>query len=372
MADFWQSEIVGDITVQDMATVAGAAVAGYALGALVDAINSAAAKRTPERSIRRAVLTSFDGPLRWAVVACALAISIDYTTAADLRQWQGQAIFAMALPFALWFALRLNDGLTGLWATKAEGTESSFDDQLVPVVRTGIRVGLWVVAIILVVQNLGGEVGSLLAGFGLGGLAVAMASKDTIANLFGSVVIFVDRPFVVGDWVEIGDHEGVVEEVGLRVTRIRTFQKSLITVPNAQLTTSAINNWSKMHKRRIKMTVGVTYDCTADKLAAAVDAMREVMEATDSIEKGTGVIFFDGFGASSLDIFVYCFAENPEWTDYLATKQNLMLRFMRALEELGVNLAFPTRTVHIVPPELGQALASGGRQAPAAATRPQR
>ena len=341
-------KIAGELSGQDLLIVLAASFGGWVAGSASEMVVRAVAKRVPERSVRRAVLDAFDGPLQWFAVAASTAVAIDIVVeAALLKGWWAQAFFLIFLPFVLWFALRLNGKLMDLWAHRADGTDSTFDDQLVPVVRTGIKVSLWVVAALLLVQNMGGEVGSLLAGFGLGGLAVAMASKDTIANLFGSVVIFVDRPFVVGDWVEIGEHEGVVEEVGLRVTRIRTFAKSLITVPNSSLTTTAINNWSRMHKRRIKMSVGITYDADAALVERAVEVMREVMNDTEGVESGTGVLYFEAFGSSSLDIFVYCFADDPDWEAFLAARQRLLLGFMRALSDLGVELAFPTQTVHI-------------------------
>jgi len=201
--------------------------------------------------------------------------------------------------------------------------------------------------VVMILQNLGYSVTSLIAGVGLGGAALALASKDTVANLFGSLVIFIDRPFQIGDWVEIGPVEGTVEEVGLRVTLIRTFANSLITVPNAQLTTTAINNWSRMRKRRIKLTLGLTYDTTPDKMEAAVEAVREVLRQEERIDQSFFLVNFTDLGAHSVDIFVYCFTITTRWDEHLQIRQDVLLKFMRAIKDLGLQFAFPTQTIHL-------------------------
>jgi MscS family membrane protein len=190
-------------------------------------------------------------------------------------------------------------------------------------------------------------VGSLLAGLGIGGVAIALASKDTVANLFGSLVIFLDKPFQIGDWIEMGSIEGTVEEVGLRTTRVRTFANSLITIPNAKFTTEAVNNWSRMKKRRIKMTVGLTYDATPDKVEEAVLRIREIIAADEKIRNDFYLVNFDNLGPSSLDLFVYCFTETTNWAEFLQAKQEFLLKIMRAVEELGLEFAFPTQTLHV-------------------------
>ena len=364
MQDFLAYELYAGITVEHLGIVFLATLGGLIVGLIADAAVRRGVDRLPEHSIRRAVLGALNGPLRWLVmVACGLLAFDVISNDTDIREVEARIFIVFALPFALWFGLRLVDGAGKVWLFKAEKTDSNFDDQLVPVVVALCKVALWIVAVLLLVQNLGGEVGSLLAGFGLGGLAVAMASKDTLANLFGSVVIFIDRPFTVGDWVEIAGQEGVVEEVGLRVTRIRTFAKSLITIPNSRLTTEAINNWSRMPRRRIKLTVGVTYDATPEQLEEAVQGIREILRKHDHVDQEFWMVNLDAFGASSLDIFVYCFSKDTEWEVYMETKQMLMLSIMRMLRTMGLEIAFPTRTVHIeggVPEAMGR-VAPGSR-----------
>lgn len=359
------TRLTGPVSAMDIVIVLAAALAGFIVAGIADALMRRAERLLAAGTLRRAVLVSFHGPLRWALsVAGAwigLAIVMRDASHDVAPAVQNNILLASELPFALWFALRLIDNLTAVWGERALATDGTFDDQLVPIVRKSSKVFLVAVGVVMVIQNLGGEVGSLLAGFGIGGAAVALASKDTIANLFGSIVIFVDRPFQIGDWVEIGSQEGTVEEVGLRVTRIRTFANSLITVPNSQLTTSAINNWSRMSKRRIKLTIGLTYDTSPDRMREAVEALRECLRRDERIDQGFWLVNFTDLGPSSLDVFVYCFTITTRWDEYLQTREDLLLAFMDAISKLGLSFAFPTQTVHVEGMGLDADVAMGGR-----------
>ena len=210
----------------------------------------------------------------------------------------------------------------------------------------------------LVIQNLGYSIGSLLAGLGIGGAALALASKDTVANLFGSIVIFIDRPFQIGDWIEIGSIEGTVEEVGLRTTRIRTFANSLITLPNHTLTTSAIENWSAMQKRRIKLSVGITYGAKPSQISALVEGFRRIIRENDQLRQDFFLVYFRDFGPSALEIFVYCFTKTTVWSEYLEVRQQLLLAFMEEVEAQGLSFAYPTQSIHLesVPDSLLEAM----------------
>jgi len=248
---------------------------------------------------------------------------------------------------AAWF-LSSATGILEIYMRRfTAGTETKLDDQLVPLVRRAVRVIIYVIAFVMIIQNLGYSVSSLLAGLGLGGLAFALAAKDSLANMFGSVTIFTDRPFQVGDWIKVGDSEGVVEDVGFRSTRIRTFEKTLITVPNSTLTHTAIENMDARSLRRIKMTIGVTYDTTADQMEKAVESIRELLREHEDISQDYWLVYFTDFGAYSLNIFVYCFSKSKVWAEYLEIKQQVNLAIMRRLEALGLEFAFPSQTVYL-------------------------
>ena len=374
-----QYEILG-LRLEDVGLSLFFVVAAMAGGKIVEWLIAIGRNRSPDGSVRRALFDAAIRPVGWAIYLAGFWSAITVFPLPEITDSSGEVIFeigrfvnkafmAGSVVLATWFAVRLTDCLTSLWWSYAATTESAFDDQLVPIVRKSGRAFFVIVGAVMVVQNLGYSVTSLVAGLGLGGAALALASKDTVANLFGSVVIFVDRPFQIGDWVEIGDVEGTVEEVGLRVTRIRTFANSLITVPNAQLTTTAVNNWSQMKKRRIKLTVGVTYGTSPEKLLAARDRIRDIILADDRLHHDFYLVNFFEFGDSSLNFFIYLFTVTTSWADHMQVREDFLLAIMRAFDELGLDFAFPTRTVHLEGLPSGSTLAGALGEAPAGMAR---
>ncbi|MFT5686349.1 MAG: MscS family membrane protein [Myxococcota bacterium] len=244
-------------------------------------------------------------------------------------------------------ANRVVDLVSDLFAKRAELTDSKLDDQVIPLVSRAIKAGLWVLGIVFILQNVGVEVTALLAGVSVGGVAVALAAKDTISNLFGSLTIFTDRPFQIGDWVIIGDIEGVVEEVGFRSTRIRTFPNSQVTVPNATVANSPVDNFGRREVRRLKFDLGLRYGTPRAKLVAFQDRIRAFLKENEKIADGTLEVVFTGFGASSLDIMIYTFLDVRDWSEELAEKERCYLEVLRIAEELEVEFAFPSTSIYV-------------------------
>jgi len=253
---------------------------------------------------------------------------------------------AYALDF-LWFLFRLVDIGVKYLARLAERTESRLDEQLVPLVSRSIKFTIGAISFLWLMQLLGYNISSLLAGLGIGGLAVALALQDTLSNFFGSVFIFLDRPFLVGDWIKIGEVEGVVEDVGFRSTRIRTWFATLVAIPNKTIANSTIDNWSKMHKRRVSQIVGVTYETTADQMEKAVAEIKEIVTNDPGVDQQFIVVRFTDFGASSLNILVYYFTRATAFADHNETKERINLAIMRKLKELKLTIAFPTMSIYM-------------------------
>lgn len=247
----------------------------------------------------------------------------------------------------IWTAFKMADALAVLLTELSSRTESKLDDQIVPLVRKAAKTFLGVLGFILIAQNLGYSVSGLLAGLGIGGLALAMAAKDTLANLFGSVMILIDRPFHVGDWITFSGGDGVVEEIGLRSTRIRTFSKTVVSIPNAALANATVENHSLMPKRRIKFTLGVTYDSTVEQVENLVGNIEKFLQGNPDIDQEFMLVKFTKFNDSSLDLFIYCFTASTDWTKHLAVRQDVNLRIMQIVQEMGMEIAFPTQTVHL-------------------------
>lgn len=244
-------------------------------------------------------------------------------------------------------AYRAIDIFMDVLARRATQTESKLDDSLVPLLRTAVRLFVTFVGLLFVLQNLDINVSSLIAGLGLGGLAIALAAQDTVRNLLGGVTIFADKPFEVGDWVVVDGVEGTVEAVGFRSTRVRTFYNSLISVPNGNLMDSGIDNMGQRRWRRYKTTLGVAYHTKPDQLQAFVEGIRAIIQANPGMRQDYYIVEFHGFGATSLDILVYCFIDAEDWNEELRTRHVLNLDIMRLAESLQVEFAFPTQTLHI-------------------------
>jgi MscS family membrane protein len=280
------------------------------------------------------------GVLYWGVIDAGLPPGAE-----SKLLFVAQALLAIA---AVAFAYRVVDVFEGLAREWAGKTEGKLDDQLVPMVGRVLKVTVVALGIVFVLQNQGVEVASLLAGLGIGGIAFALAAKDTVENLFGSLTIFLDRPFQIGDWIVVDDKwEGVVEEVGLRSTRIRSFGKSMISVPNAKVGNSPINNMGQRPFRRQTTTVGIEYSTPTEKIEQLVERMNTIVMEHPETWKGTCEIHFKDFGASSLDIMVYFFIEAPDWHRELQVRQAIFIQFMKAAEELGIGFAFPSTSLYV-------------------------
>ncbi len=230
------------------------------------------------------------------------------------------------------------------WVTR---TESTLDDNMLPFLRKSLRAFIVFMAFLMVIQNLGYSISGLLASLGIGGLAVALAAKDTLSNIFGSLMIILDRPFLIGDWIKAGDMEGTVEEVGFRSTKIRTFAKTLITVPNNKIADMPLDNFSRMPKRRIKLNVGVTYESTPAQMRGAVEQIRTMLKNHPAIDQEFMLVHFTDFSESSLDILIYCFTKTTVWGAYLEAREDVSLKIMDILEQLGMGIAFPSRSVYL-------------------------
>jgi MscS family membrane protein len=218
---------------------------------------------------------------------------------------------------------------------------------LVPLLRRVAGVLVWVVGLLFVLQNLNVDVGSLVAGLGIGGLAFALAAKDTLANVFGSLTIFGDRPFQIGDWVVIDNVEGTIEQVGFRSTRVRTFYDSLVSIPNSIVANATIDNMGERRYRRFKILLSLTYDATPAQVEAFVKGVQDSITAHPKT-RDYFEVHWNNMAASSLDILVYCFFEVTSWTEELEGRHQLMAEWMRVAEEAGVEYAFPTQTLHLL------------------------
>jgi MscS family membrane protein len=280
-----------------------------------------------------------------AGVACAFAI-LPLPEKPNVAGFVFSTLKVLVAADILWFLFRLVDVGAYYLAKLAERSDSKLDDQLIPLIRKALKATVGIVGAVWLIQLLGYKVSTLLAGLGIGGLAVALALQDTLANFFGSIFIFLDRPFAVGDRIKLGDVDGVVEDIGFRSTRVRTLPATLVSIPNKTVANATIDNLSKMPKRRVKQVVGVTYDTAAEQMEQAVAAIREIVETDEGVDEESITVCFTEFADSSLNILVCYFTKDVAYAEHAATRERINLAIMRKLSDMGLSMAFPTRTVH--------------------------
>ena len=257
---------------------------------------------------------------------------------------------SLGVLFLFFVIFAVNQVLTILFhylEAAARRTRNTLDDQLLPVVLRLARGIIWAIGLIYILDYLGVNVTALLAGISIGGLALALAAQDTVKNFFGSIMIFIDKPFQIGDWIHFDDVDGVVEEVGVRSTRIRTFANSLTSVPNGYLANKVVDNFGLRVYRRYKTKLSITYDTPPELIDTFVEGVREIIRAHPTARTDYFEVHLNDFGASSLDILVYMFFKAPAWTDELEGRHDIMVGILQLAEDLGVRFAFPTQTIHV-------------------------
>ncbi|WP_439114731.1 mechanosensitive ion channel family protein [Hydrogenophaga sp.] len=300
-----------------------------------------------------ALLTAASKPLRLIL----WLISLGWMARVLNTQWPNPELLADALQWR-------NIGIVVcvawmLWHFVGEVTQTSiqrgtrdggdFDVTTATALSKLVRLVVFVVTVMTIAHTLGFQIGGLLALGGVGGIAVGLAARDLLANFFGGLTIYLDRPFSVGDWIRSPDKslEGTVEYISWRHTRIRAFNKNPIYVPNAVFTTIVVENPSRMSHRRLKETLGLRYDDFAqvEGVVADIKAMLLAHEGIDTTQ--TLIVNFNGFGASSLDIMIYGFTKTTVWVEFHAIKQDVLLRIGHIVAAHGAEIAFPTQTLHL-------------------------
>jgi len=268
----------------------------------------------------------------------------------ELRGFWLATCATIAVLAAGWAVYRLVDVLEVFLRRWTGRTRTQLDDQLVPVIRKAMRAFVVIVVGLFIAQNIfQWDIGALIAGLGLGGLAFALAAQDALKNLFGSVMIFTDRPFTMGERVKIGEYDGFVEEVGFRSTRIRTLTGHLVTIPNSKVADSAVENIQRRPAIRRVLNVTITYDTPPEKVSRAVEIIQEMLDARKDHFPADlpGRVYFDEFNAASLNLLVYYWFAPPDWWEYLSFTHDFNLELLRRFNEEGIEFAFPTQTLYL-------------------------
>ncbi len=273
----------------------------------------------------------------------ALYIAIRTLTFPDIVQ---QVVNAILIIWAVFVAIKaVQIFIDFIFKKKTEGEDERTTVAALGAVRIISKIVLWTFGLLLILSNMGVNINSLIAGLGIGGIAVALALQNILGDLFSSFAIYFDKPFVVGDFVVVGKHLGTVEKIGIKTTRIRALQGEEIVISNKELTSTRIQNFKKMEKRRIVFGFGVTYGTPNDKLKQIPSIVTDIIKQQENAYPDR--VHFKEFADSSLNYEVVYFVESSDYNQYMDIQQHINLNIKEKLEQAGVSMAFPTRTVHL-------------------------
>lgn len=253
---------------------------------------------------------------------------------------------------AAYFLTKVVDVLEEYFRPLVARTESRLDDEIFPVLRKSAKIFIVVVAGLLIVQNMGYSVAGLLTGLGLGGLALALAAQETLSNFFGSIAIFLDRPFRIGERVVVEGFDGPVEEIGFRSTKIRTLEGTLVTIPNSQMAKSLVNNIARRPNRRCVDSISITYDSGYQKMTKALEIIRDVIRKSPDTEEDF-LVYFNKFADYYLEILCIFWIKHLDYRLFLEAREKINLEIMRRFEKEEIEFAFPTQTLYLKSEEGG-------------------
>ncbi len=269
-------------------------------------------------------------------------------------------VYTIAFSFVVfWLLLRIFNTILDHLHEKAVAKKMGVA-AFMPWIKKTLLAIFFIFGVLMIAQSLGADVKAFLAGLGIGGLAVALAAQDTIANIFGSVVVAVDQPFKIGETIQVGSTIGAVEDVGLRSTKIRRVDKALVIIPNKTVAAESITNLARFTQRRVEQVLGVTYDSKAEQMEDLVKEIRRLILAEEEVDPASVIVYFRDFNASSLDIWLVYVVKDPDFHKHMALRMRLNMAFMRAVEARGMSFAFPTQTVHF-DGAVAKQMAEGGR-----------
>lgn len=304
--------------------------------------------RQTETNLDDHLISAFEKPLQLFFVFLGLYLALYYLPLTPGQDLMALKFFRSAIILCVTMGLYSFLGSHPLWEGELQGLFNLHLDKILVAflvkICKAILVGL---ALCIIAGEWEYNVSGFIAGLGLGGLAFALAAQDTLANIFGGIVIITDKPFTIGDWIQTPTVEGTVEDINFRSTRIRTFAQAVVTVPNKTLANEAITNWSRMGKRRITFNLKIPYKTPKEELANCLEQIRNMLKGHPDIDKETVLVNLDSFGESSWNIYFYFFTKATSFAEYLKAKEDVNFKIMEILEKCRIPVAFPGTTVYM-------------------------
>ena len=290
------------------------------------------------------LIDKLEKPLTYLVLILGYWISIHYLVFKEEVELvlENAAYFLLVIDFTAILSRIVDALITEIIMPISEKSDSSFDNQLIPVIQKGVRSIIWILGIIIGLDNIGFDITAMIAGLGIGGLALALAAQDSVKNIFAGIMIFLDKPFRIKDRIQVDGFDGIVEEVGLRSTRLRTLEGRIVTIPNSRFTDNSVTNVTSQPTLKVKLNLGLTYDTDEVQMQKAIDILEDIVKNQEAITDDYAA-GFNGFGDFSLNIlFIYYLKPDSHWLD---TQTLVNKEILRRFNKEGLEFAFPTQTI---------------------------
>ena len=290
------------------------------------------------------LIDKLEKPLTYLVLILGYWISIHYLVFKEEVELvlENAAYFLLVIDFTAILSRIVDALITEIIMPISEKSDSSFDNQLIPVIQKGVRSIIWILGIIIGLDNIGFDITAMIAGLGIGGLALALAAQDSVKNIFAGIMIFLDKPFRIKDRIQVDGFDGIVEEVGLRSTRLRTLEGRIVTIPNSRFTDNSVTNVTSQPTLKVKLNLGLIYDTDEVQMQKAIDILEDIVKNQEAITDDYAA-GFNGFGDFSLNIlFIYYVKPNSHWLD---TQTLVNKEILRRFNKEGLEFAFPTQTI---------------------------
>ncbi len=329
----------------------GIAIAGVILGKILYWVIQKIVKKATAKSKTKfddILVHTLEKPAVIFIILIAINIGfnlLQFPNYPKIPIYFGHLMYMLLVLTIAWVLSKFCRALIETYVTPlASKTETDLDDHLIPILRKLISISIYVIAFIMILNHFGQEIGPLLAGLGIGGLAFALAAKDLLSNLFGSVTIIFDKPFKVGQRIKINDKDGTVEEINLRTTKIKTLEGRMLYVPNAKFTDNIVENVSQEWARKVKMTIGLTYDTDSKKMNKAKEILRNILTQQKGVDSDKINIAFTEFGDFSKNLLVIYWITAEE---ILEVKDEVNMMIMEEFDKAKIDMAFPTQTIEV-------------------------
>ena len=290
------------------------------------------------------LINKLEKPLTYLILILGYWISIHYLVFKEEVEivLENAAYFLLVIDVTAILSRIVDALISEVIMPITEKSDSSFDNQLIPVIQKGVRSIIWILGIIIGLDNIGFDITAMIAGLGIGGLALALAAQDSVKNIFAGIMIFLDKPFRIKDRIQVDGFDGIVEEVGLRSTRLRTLEGRIVTIPNSRFTDNSVTNVTSQPTLKVKLNLGLTYDTDENQMQKAIDILEDIVKDQEAITDDYAA-GFNGFGDFALNIlFIYYVKPDSHWLD---TQTLVNKEILRRFNKEGLEFAFPTQTI---------------------------